>query len=49
MSDTVKCKRCINGKIRRDTCATCKGSGRVRVITDENGAKTVVPAPAERP
>jgi DnaJ-class molecular chaperone len=49
MSEIVKCKRCNGvGLIRRDTCGTCKGSGRVKVIEGPHG-KTVVPAPQERP
>lgn len=43
-STIVKCKKCVDGKVRREKCTVCKGSGRVSVTTDTNGRKIITPA-----
>lgn len=45
--DSVDCKKCrATGKIRRDVCATCAGSGQVFVEEAPTGGVIVTPAPA---
>jgi DnaJ-class molecular chaperone len=46
MPEIVKCKKCKGLGTHRDgsKCATCQGSGRVKMTLNEDGSKTIVPA-----